>query len=132
MPFQLNESIQELYARQDLGQRILGALAKAGKDVDRLRPEGLAAVDEFHVRGRAATLELARAAGIGSTQHVLDVGSGIGGSSRGLAREFGCHVTGIDLTGEYCRVAAMLSERTGLSVLVRYQQADALELPFAD
>ena len=62
MPFQLNESIQEHYARQDLGNRILGALAQAGKDLDRLRPEDLAAVDEFHVRGRAATLELARAA----------------------------------------------------------------------
>jgi len=132
MPFQLNESIQEHYARQDLGNRILGALAQAGKDLDRLRPEDLAAVDEFHVRGRAATLELARAAGIDSTQHVLDVGSGIGGPSRCLAGEFGCRVTGIDLTGEYCRVAAMLSERTGLAGRVSYQQADALNLPFSD
>ena len=132
MPFQLNESIQEHYARQDLGNRILGALAQAGKDLDRLRPEDLAAVDEFHVRGRAATLELARAAGIDSTQHVLDVGSGIGGPSRCLAEEFGCRVTGIDLTGEYCRVAAMLSERTGLAGRVSYQQADALNLPFSD
>ena len=132
MPFQLNESIQEHYARQDLGNRILGALAQAGKDLDRLRPEDLAAVDEFHVRGRAATLELARAAGIDSTQHVLDVGSGIGGPSRCLAGEFGCRVTGIDLTGEYCRVAAMLSERTGLAGRVSYQQADALNLPFLD
>ena len=132
MPFQLNESIQEHYARQDLGNRIIGALAQAGKDLDRLRPEDLAAVDEFHVRGRAATLELARAAGIDSTQHVLDVGSGIGGPSRCLAEEFGCRVTGIDLTGEYCRVAAMLSERTGLAGRVSYQQADALNLPFSD
>ena len=132
MPFQLNESIQEHYARQDLGNRILGALAQAGKDLDRLRPEDLAAVDEFHVRGRAATLELARAAGVDPTQHVLDLGSGIGGPSRCLAQEFGCRVTGIDLTGEYCRVAAMLSERTGLSGRVSYQQADALNLPFTD
>lgn len=128
----LNQNIQEHYARPDLGQRILAALEKAGKDINRLTPADLAPIDEFHIRGRAATLELARSAGLDSTKKVLDVGSGLGGSSRCLAREFGCQVTGIDLTGEYCRVAEMLSERAGLSTHVEFLQGDALELPFAD
>ncbi len=89
-------------------------------------------LDEFHIRGRQATIELARAAGLDSTKHVLDVGSGVGGPSRCIAREFGCRVTGIDLTDEYCRVAFMLAERIGLSRLVSYQQGDALNLPFPD
>lgn len=128
----LNQNIQEHYARPDLGQRILDALEKAGKDINRLTPADLAPIDEFHIRGRAATLELARSAGLDSTKKVLDVGSGLGGSSRCLAREFGCQVTGIDLTDEYCRVAEMLSERAGLSTHVEFLQGDALELPFAD
>lgn len=128
----LNQNIQEHYARPDLGQRILAALEKAGKDINRLTPADLAPIDEFHIRGRAATLELARSAGLDSTKKVLDVGSGLGGSSRCLARDFGCQVTGIDLTGEYCRVAEMLSERAGLSTHVEFLQGDALELPFAD
>lgn len=132
MSNQLNESIQQHYTRPDLGNLILAALQEAGKDVNRLTPEDLAPIDEFHIRGRAATLELARAAGVDSTKHVLDVGSGVGGPSRCLAREFGCRVTGIDLTDEYCRVAAMLSERIGLSELVKYRQGDALNLPFSD
>jgi ubiquinone/menaquinone biosynthesis C-methylase UbiE len=132
MSTELNQDIQQHYARPDLGNLILAALEKAGKDINRLAPEDLAPVDEFHIRGRAATLELARAAGIDSTKQVLDVGSGVGGSSRCLAREFGCRVTGIDLTDEYCRVAAMLSERIGLSALVSYRQGDALNLPFAN
>lgn len=132
MSTELNQDIQQHYARPDLGNLILAALEKAGKDINRLAPEDLAPVDEFHIRGRAATFELARAAGIDSTKQVLDVGSGVGGSSRCLAREFGCRVTGIDLTDEYCRVAAMLSERIGLSALVSYQQGDALNLPFAN
>lgn len=132
MSTELNQNIQEHYTRPDLGRLILAALEKAGKDINQLAPEDLAPVDEFHIRGRAATLELARAAGIDSKMHVLDVGSGIGGSSRCLAREFGCRVTGIDLTDEYCRVAAMLTERIGLSALVSYQQGDALHLPFPD
>jgi hypothetical protein len=37
----LNEDIQQHYARSDLGTAILAALADAGKDVNRLKPEDL-------------------------------------------------------------------------------------------
>jgi SAM-dependent methyltransferase len=132
IPTQVNESVQAHYTRSDLGSLILAALEKAGKDLSRLTPEDLAPIDEFHIRGRAATLELARAASVDSRKRVLDVGSGVGGTSRCLAREFGCRVTGIDLTDEYCRAAAMLSDRIGLAELVDYRQGDATNLPFPD
>ncbi len=132
IPTQVNESVQAHYTRADLGGLILAALEMAGKDLNRLTPEDLAPIDEFHIRGRAATLELARAARVDSTKRVLDVGSGVGGTSRCLAREFGCRVTGIDLTDEYCRAAAMLSDRIGLAELVDYRQGDATSLPFPD
>jgi MPBQ/MSBQ methyltransferase len=131
-PARINEAIQTHYTRSDLGNLILAALEKAGKDVNRLTPEDLAPVDEFHIRGRAATLELARTAGLDSTKRVLDVGSGVGGTSRCLAKEFGCRVTGIDLTDEYCRAAAMLCAKIGLTDLVDYRQGDATHLPFDD
>ena len=131
-PTQVNESVQAHYGRSGLGDLILAALEKAGKDLNRLTPEDLAPIDAFHIRGRAATLELARAARVDSTKRVLDVGSGIGGASRCLAREFGARVTGIDLTEEYCRTAAMLSGRSGLAALVDYRQGDATSLPFPD
>lgn len=128
----VSREVQAHYTRTDLGDAILAALERAGKDVNRLTPEDLAPIDAFHIRGRPATLELARAAGLDATKRVLDVGSGIGGTSRCLATEFGCHVTGIDLTEEYCRTAGMLSARTGLAHLVEYRQGDATDLPFAD
>jgi SAM-dependent methyltransferase len=128
----VNEAIQTHYGRQDVGSVILRALENAGKDLGRLTPEDLAPVDEFHIRGRAATIELARAAGLDANKYVLDVGSGIGGTSRCLALEFGCRVTGIDLTNEYCRAAAMLSTKVGLSDLCDYRQGDATNLPFDD
>lgn len=128
----VSSQVAEHYSRSDLGASILAALSKAGKDIDNLRPEDLAPVDEFHIRGREATIELARAAGISAGSHVLDVGSGVGGASRCLASQFGCRVTGIDLTDDYCRAATMLAERTGLSNLVSYRQCDALNLPFED
>lgn len=132
MQTRINEAIQTHYTRADLGDVILTALEKAGKDVNRLTPEDLAPIDQFHIRGRAATLELARAAGLDAAKHVLDVGSGVGGTSRCLAKEFGCRVTGIDLTDEYCRAAVMLSAKTGLAHLVDYRQGDATKLLFDD
>jgi ubiquinone/menaquinone biosynthesis C-methylase UbiE len=128
----VNEAIQTHYTRADLGEVILAALEKAGKNLNRLTPEDLAPIDQFHIRGRTATLELARAAGLDSAKYVLDVGSGVGGTSRCLAKEFGCRVTGIDLTDEYCRAATMLSARIGLAHLVDFRQGDATELPFDD
>jgi SAM-dependent methyltransferase len=131
-PRRVNEAIQAHYARSELGEAILAALEKAGKNLKQLTPEDLAPVDEFHIRGRVATLELAKAASLDSTKRVLDVGSGVGGTSRCLAREFGCRVTGIDLTGEYCHAAAMLTAKIGLAHLVDFRQGDATNMPFQD
>ncbi len=128
----LTEGVKQHYSRTDLASLIFAALAKAGKDIERLRPEDLAPVDEFHIRGRQATLELAAAVGLDAGKHVLDVGSGVGGASRCIAHEFGCRVTGVDLTDEYCRAATVLAERVGLSDRVSYRQRDALDLAFPD
>lgn len=120
------------YTRGDVATKLLNALRAAGKDPDALTPDDLAPVDEFHIRGREATAEVAALAGIAASDHVLDVGSGIGGPSRFLAATYGACVTGLDLTEEFCQVATMLAQRTGLSGRVDYRQGDALDMPFAD
>lgn len=128
----VNEVIKTHYGRSNLAEIIFTALENAGADIERLSLEALAPIDEFHIRGRAATLELARAAELRPSDRVLDIGSGIGGTSRCLAKEFGCRVTGVDLTDEYCQVAAMLTEKVGLDERVDYRQGDATNLPFDD
>ncbi|MDQ3045762.1 MAG: methyltransferase domain-containing protein, partial [Chloroflexota bacterium] len=89
-------------------------------------------MDQFHIGGQEATLRLARLAGIHTGQTVLDVGGGLGGPARTLARAFECAVTVVDLTQEYCRVGAMLTSRTGLSPRVAFVNASALNLPFSN
>jgi MPBQ/MSBQ methyltransferase len=123
--------VTDHYGRADIGAAILAALKAAGKDIDRLTPDDLAPVDEFHSRGRAATTDLARLLALKGGERILDMGCGIGGPSRYLAKTFGCRVTGLDLTPEFCRVAAMLAERTGLAPKVDYREGDALAMPFA-
>jgi len=129
-----NPQVAEHYRREagDLGARILAALKAAGKDIDRLTPDDLAPVDEFHTRGRAATVDLAKLLRLTGRERVLDVGSGLGGPSRYLAHTYGVTVTGIDLTPEFVAAATLLAERTGLAARVRYQQGNALALPFDD
>jgi SAM-dependent methyltransferase len=124
--------VADHYRQRGLEATILQALAAAGKDPDRLRPEDLAPIDEFHIGGRQATLDLAGELRIDGSMQVLDVGSGLGGASRHLALQFGCSVTGLDLAEEYCRAATMLARRLGLDSRVRYVHGDALDMPFED
>ncbi|HKY52671.1 MAG TPA: methyltransferase domain-containing protein [Anaerolineales bacterium] len=126
------DSVQEHYRRKYLGDSILAALTAAGKDINHLKLEDLAPVDQFHVRGSEATRELASQLRLNSSHKVLDLGSGLGGASRYLASEYGCQVTGLDLTDEYCQVAQSLADRLGLTSLVNYRQSSALDMPFDD
>ena len=127
-----DSNVADHYTVIDLGEQILAALKAAGKDLDALTVEDLAPVDEFHIRGRMATEELAGLAKIESGHRLLDVGCGLGGTSRYLAVGTGCRVVGLDLTEEYCRVAEMLSERVGLRHQTAFRQGSALALPFED
>jgi ubiquinone/menaquinone biosynthesis C-methylase UbiE len=114
----------------DLAARIREALAAAGKDVERLGNDDLAAVSEFHIRGRKATLELAARMELTPACHVLDLGSGLGGPARTIAQAYGCKVTGVDLTRAYCEAASAMAAWVGLSDKLRFVQGDATKLAF--
>ena len=116
----------------ELAGLIKQALQNAGKEADKLATADLAIVDEFHIRGRKATLELGEQMNLAAGSHVIDIGSGLGGPARTLAEIFGCLVTGIDLTQAFCDAATAMSEWVGLSNRVSFRQGDATNLPFAD
>lgn len=126
------QSINEYWGRDNLGQAILNALAASGKSLEALTNDDLAPLDQFHGGGKAATVRLARLAGLTPGMRVLDVGGGLGGPARTLAVECGCHVTVIDLTESYVRAAQALTTRLGLGDCVTHQAGNALELPFDD
>jgi ubiquinone/menaquinone biosynthesis C-methylase UbiE len=126
------DRVRDHYRPTGLTERLKTALAVFGPEDLRLTPQQLAGVDQFHTRGLAATMDLARLAGITADMSVLDVGSGVGGPARALAASNGCRVTGIDLSEPFVDAARYLTERTGQSGQVSFQTGSALALPFDD
>ena len=63
---------------------------------------------------------------------VLDVGCGIGGSTRHIVRKYGCTGRGITLSPVQAGRAQQLSDEQGLGDKLGFQVADALRMPFAD
>jgi ubiquinone/menaquinone biosynthesis C-methylase UbiE len=116
----------------DLVDKIAGGLRSSGKDLDDLNTVDLAAIDEFHFRGREATLQLAEHMKLSEDAQVLDIGSGLGGPARTLAEEYGCDVFGIDLTSVFCEVASVMSSWVKLAARTEFSLGDATNLPFSD
>jgi tocopherol O-methyltransferase len=88
--------------------------------------EGEAAPDVAQVR---LTERLAERARIRPGSRVLDVGCGLGGSSRWLARQLGCSVLGITVSPVQADIAARLTREQGLAGRVDFQVMDACQLP---
>jgi len=128
----IDDLVDKHYGFGGIMEKIEAALDLAGKDVGSLQVDDLAPIDEFHTRGRESTLEVAELANLKSSDLVLDVGCGLGGTARHLADIYKCHITGIDLTDEYIAVGKKLTDLVGLSDRVELCQGSALEIPYED
>lgn len=126
------DPVEHHYSRSSILDAIRNGFAELGKNVDELTTADLAPVDEFHVRGREATIELAKRAGFAPGMKLLDAGCGVGGSARHLAEVHGATVHGIDLTPDFVEVATQLSRWVGLEDKTVFAVANALDLPFGD
>ena len=124
-------AVAQHYGVENLEEKILRAFEAAGKPRDSLTLDDLAGIDEFHVGGRDATEALAAQLPLRTGMKLLDIGSGIGGPARYFASQHGCDVTGVDLTAEFVRTARALTSRVAHQLAVRFEQASALDLPFA-
>jgi ubiquinone/menaquinone biosynthesis C-methylase UbiE len=124
--------ISDHYSRGNLLERLRAVLREEGLDPDHPTVAQLAPFDHFHGRGLEATEELANALKVSASDHILDIGSGIGGPARYVAQRFGCRVTGIDLTAEFCDVARALTRILRMESRVEFHQGNALTMPFAD
>lgn len=124
--------VADHYTIGNLDKNIREGLKATGADLDHLTIDDLSVIDEFHIGGRTATDYLIEKMNLSGDEHVLDIGSGIGGAARVIASQTGCHVSGIDLTPEYVSVAQSLTTLTRLEDKVDFQCASALDMPYGD
>ena len=129
---ELENAVASHYGRAGLLEAILAGLETVGADPDNLQPVDLAPVDEFHTAGRLTTLKALKMMPLKAGMHVLDAGCGLGGTARVLAKEYGCRVTGIDLTQQYVEVARALTDRMQLTGQCAFHVGSVTRMPFPD
>jgi SAM-dependent methyltransferase len=126
------KAISEHWAQGDVYARIVAALEKMGKRMDALTVEDLAPGDHFHARGFPATVELADRLPVKAGDHIVDIGCGLGGPARYMAKRFDCRVSGIDITAPFVEAANKLSALLRMESQVDIQLGDGQQLPYAD
>jgi len=89
-----DREVSRHYSGGHLLSRLNAALTEDGIDPDHPSMEALAPYDHLHGRGLEATVEVANLARTAASDHILDIGSGIGEPARYFANRFGCRVTG--------------------------------------
>ncbi len=124
--------VADHYGSDGIADRILGAFREAGGPDAPVTPEALAPIDHFHGRGVLATEELVALLKPQPGERLLDIGSGVGGPARWIAARCGVHVTGVDLTPEFCAAARALNAACGMTGRVTILQGSALDLPVPD
>lgn len=127
-----DKAVSEHYEHGNLLEAIQAALPELGKTTDNISIEDLAPIDEFHIGGRQATENFLGQLNFSEQEHLLDVGCGLGGASRYVAKKYNNSVTGIDLTEEYIETGNVLSAWLKLDGQVSLHQGSALSMLFSD
>ena len=128
----IESDVAQHYSNAGIAERILTALRAANGADAPVTVEALSVLDHFHGRGIAATQELVELLKPEPGEHILDIGSGIGGPARWIAAKCGAQVTGVDLTPEFCAAAEALNRATGLADRITIKNGSALALPVPD
>ncbi|MCE8539229.1 methyltransferase domain-containing protein [Ruegeria pomeroyi] len=126
------KAISDHWGKGDVYSRILDTMKLAGIDPNSVTVEQLAPVDHFHARGFPATVELADALPIKEGDRLVDIGCGLGGPARYLAKRFNCHVDGIDITAPFVDAANKLSLLVGMESAVECRHGYGQKLPYGD
>jgi sarcosine/dimethylglycine N-methyltransferase len=124
--------VREHYASEGVVARVLAALRNVNGPEVPISPDTLAPIDHFHGKGAIATEELAAMLQPEASDHILDIGCGIGGPARWIASKYGCRITGVDLMLGFCEAARELNSLTGLAGRINILHGSALAIPVPD
>jgi sarcosine/dimethylglycine N-methyltransferase len=100
----------------------------AGADLAALTQPQRDQLDQFHSGGSEAVDRLLPSLHLAPGMIVLDIGSGLGGPARQIARSSGCTVVGVDITPAYVDTAQALTRTAGLDDQVSFVCSDIAAL----
>lgn len=103
-------------SKEEVGHNFLARLGKT-----RLRPGGKRATDWLIANGDFS-----------ADKKVLEVACNMGTTAIGLAKQYGCHIEGVDLDEHGLEKAKENIVNEGLQDLIHVQRANAMKLPFPD
>ena len=124
--------IENFWTRGDLYSRINQAMSDSGLNNKKLEIEDLFPIDQYHARGIGATKDLGKRMPITKNQKILDVGCGLGGPARYYAKEFKCHITGVDITPSFIEIGNEFNRLTSMSTMVDLYVGNGEKLEFED
>lgn len=128
----IEKNVTAHYSRDNLADTILEAVRKTAPNPDALTPQDLQYSDNFHVGGIRATEHLAQMMKPEKGARILDIGAGIGGPARYIAKEYRCRVDALDLTPDFIEAAHRLNEATAMTAHVFPLTGSALDMPYED
>lgn len=102
--------------KENVGHNFLARLGKT-----RLRPGGKKATDWLIANGDFS-----------ADKKVLEVACNMGTTAIALAKQYGCHIEGVDLDEHALEKAKENIVNEGLQDLIHVQRANAMKLPFPD
>ena len=127
--------LERVYAEHPLtAGAVLERVRRSRGTLDGIRARDLAeaseggVTDQNHAGGAAATRALAAAVRLEAGDSVLDIATGLGGTPRLLAEEFGCRCHGVELTRSRFEDAVRLTRLVGLDMRVTFTHGDFMEV----
>lgn len=124
--------VSDHYTHGSLLDVIRTGVERLGKSPETVSVEDLGPIEEFHIGGRAASENFLDPLHLSADDHVLDVGCGLGGTSRFVAHRYGSRVTGIDLTPEFIETGRALCTWVGLEDRIVLDHGSATALSYTD
>ena len=85
---------------------------------------------DLHPGGIKATINLLNELPFSKSQRVLDVACGKGRTAVYIAKKYGCHVTGIDISKESIKDAILYAKKRNVENLTDFQCENVMSLPY--